>query len=138
VSEHPLEMVPRVGQIAHVMLRCPDHSLTDPPIVQLGPRRRQSMEPLRQGQGDAMVGTANVMRGPQAPERAQLVLHVTEAHGNLEGLCPGCADFGNATSGVRQRRAQRGEELHLAARVRAGTGTDSSESPLDPAAALLH
>ena len=107
MSEHPLEMVPRVGQIAHVMLRCPDHSLTDPPIVQLGPRRRQSMEPLRQDQSDTMVAAAaDVMRGPQAPERAQLVLHVTEAHGNIEGLCPGCADFGNATSGVRQRRAE--------------------------------
>ena len=35
---------------------------------------------------------------PQAPERAQLVLGVTEALRNLEGLCPGLADLGNGPS----------------------------------------
>ncbi len=77
-------------------------------------------------------------KGPQTPEQAQLVLGVTETFRNLEGLCRDRVDLGNGTSGVHQRRAQRGEELHLAVRVLAGSGRDRGKSLLDPAAALFH
>ncbi len=75
--------------------------------------------------------------GPQAPERAQLALGVTEALRNLEGLCRDRFDLGNRTSGIHQRLRNRSLELHLAVRVPARPGRDSGESPLDPAAALL-
>ena len=43
-------------------------------------------------------------KDPQVPERAQLVLAVTETLRNLEGLCTGRTDLGNrSTSGKRQR-----------------------------------
>ena len=78
-------------------------------------------------------------KGPQAPERAQLVLGVTEALRNLEGSRPGRTDLGKAsTSAKPQRLSKRDVELHLAARVPARPGRDRGESPLDPAAALLH
>src|SRR5689334_16459428 len=87
VGEHALEMAPRAEQIAHVMLRRTDHSLADQPIVRVGLLRRQSVEPLSQGQSDALLAAADV-EGPQAPQRAQLVLGVTEALRNLKGFCP--------------------------------------------------
>ena len=137
MGEHALEMAPRAEQIAQVILRRTDHSLADQAIVRVGPLRRQSIEPLSQGQSDAMLA-ADDAKGPQAPERAQLILGVTEALRNLEGLCPGRADLGNGTSGIHQRCRKRGVELHLAARVPARSGRDSGERPLDPAAAFLH
>ena len=81
---------------------------------------------------------AHDAKGPQAPERAQLVLGVTKALRNLEGLCPDRFDLGNGTSGIHQGLRKRGVELHLAALVPARPGRDSGESPLDPTAALLH
>ena len=137
MGEHVLEMAPRAEQIAQVILRCADHSLADQAIVRVGPLRRQSIEPLSQGQSDAMLAAVDA-KGPQAPERAQLVLGIVKALRNLEGLCPDRADLGNGTSGIHQRCRKRGVELHLAARVPARSGRDSGESPLDPAAALLH
>ena len=137
VSEHALEVAPRAEQIAQVILRRTDHSLADQPIVRVGPLRRQSIESLSQGQSDALLA-AHYAKGPQAPERAQLVLGVTKALRNLEGLCPDRFDLGNGTSGIHQRCRKRGLELHLAARVPARSGRDRGERPLDPAAALLH
>jgi hypothetical protein len=137
VGEHALDMAPRAEQIAHVMLRRTDHLLADQAIARVGLLRRQSIELLSQGQSDAMLAAADV-EDPQAPERAQLVLGVTEALRNLEGPCPGRADLGNGTSGKHQRCSKRGVELHLAASVPACPGRDRRESPLDPAAALLH
>jgi hypothetical protein len=84
-----------------------------------------------------MLATADV-KGPQAKERAQLVLGVTEALRNLKGLCHDLADLGNGTSGVHQRCRKRGLELHPAVRVPARPGRDRCERLLDPAAALLH
>ena len=84
-----------------------------------------------------MLAAAGV-KGPQAPERAQLILCVTEGLGNLERFCPDRADFGNGTSGLHQRLRKRVVELHLATRVPARAGRDSGERLLDPAAALLH
>jgi hypothetical protein len=137
VGEHMLDLAPRAAQIAQVMLRRADQLLADQAIVRVGPRRRQSMEPLSKGQSDAMLTAAGV-KGPQAPERAQLILCVTEALGNLEGLCPGRADLGNGTFGLYQRLRKRAVELHLAARVPTRAGRDSGERLLDPATALLH
>ena len=137
MSEHALDMAPRAEQIAQVILRRTDHSLADQAIVRVGSLRRQSIEPLSQGQSDAMPAVADA-KGPQAPERAQLVLGVAEALRNLEGFCPDCADLGNGTSCIHQRCRKRGVELHLAAGVPSRSGRDSGESPLDPAAALLH
>ena len=136
MGEHALEMAPRAEQIAQIILRRTDHSLADQAIVRIGPLRRQRIEPLSQCQSDAMLTAADV-KGPQAPERAQLVLDVVKALRNLEGLCPDRADLGNGTSAIHQRCRKRGVELHLAARVPARSGRDSGERPLDPAAALL-
>src|SRR3954469_12745406 len=111
------------------MLRRTDHSLADQAIVRVGPLRRQSTEPLSQGQRDTLVAAADV-KGPQAPERAQLVLGVTEALRNLEGLCPDLADLGNGAPGIHQRYRKRGVELHLAARVPVRFGRDRGERPL--------
>ena len=77
-------------------------------------------------------------KGPQAPERAQLVLDVVKALRNLEGLCPDRLDLGDGTSAIHERCRKGGLELHFAARVPDRSGRDSGESPLDPAAALLH
>jgi len=87
VGEHALEMAARAEQIAQVMLRRTHQLLADHTSVRLGPLRRQSMEPLREGQSDALPAGGDV-EGPQGPKRAQLVLDVTEALRNLEGLCP--------------------------------------------------
>ena len=72
MGEHVLEMATRAEQIAQVMLRRTDHSFADQPVVRVGPLRRQNMEPLRQGQSDAMLA-ADDAKGPQAPERVHLV-----------------------------------------------------------------
>src|ERR1700693_161055 len=119
------------------MLRRTDHSLADQAIVRLGPLRRQSIEPLSQGQSDALLAAVDA-KGPQAPERAQLVLGIVKALRDLKGLCPNLADLGNGTSGIHQRRAQCGEELHLALRVPARPRRASGEPMLAPAAALLY
>ena len=47
-------------------------------------------------------------KGPQAPERARLVLGVAKALRNLEGLCPDLIDLGNGTFGIHQRCRKRG------------------------------
>src|ERR1700730_18533706 len=107
------------------MQGCTDHSAADQPVVRVGPLRRQSMEPLSQAQSDAMLAAADA-KGIQAPERAQLVLGLTEAPPNLEGLCPGLADLGNGTSGIHQRCRKRGVEMHLVSRVPARLGAATS------------
>ena len=106
MGQHALEMAPRAEQIAQVILRRTDHSLADQAIVRVGPLRRQSIEPSSQAQSDALL-TAGDAKGPQAPERAQLVLGVAETLRNLEGLCPDRADLGNGTSGIHQRCRKR-------------------------------
>src|SRR6201987_324339 len=118
------------------MLRRTDHALADQVIVRVRPLRRQSIEPLCQGQTGAMLA-ADDAKAPQAPERAQLVLGVTEALSDLESLCPGRVDLGNGTSSINQRLRKRGLKLHLAARVPVCGGRRSGKSPLDPAAALF-
>jgi hypothetical protein len=130
-------MAPGADQIAQVIPRGTNQPLADQVILRVGPLRRQSIEPLSQGQSDAMPAAA-VVKGPQELERAQLVLGVTEGLRNLEGLCPDRADLGNGTSGKHQRLRKRGVELHLTASVLARSGRDSGERPLDPTAALLH
>jgi hypothetical protein len=137
MGEHILEMAPRAEQIAQVILRRTDHSLACQAIVRLGPLLRQRIEPLSQGQSDNLLAAVET-EGPQAPERAQLVLGIVKAFRNLEGLRPGRADLGNSTPGIHQRCRKRGAEPHLAARVPTHPGPDRGESPLDPAAALLH
>ena len=137
MGEHALDMAPRAELIAQIMVRRTDDLLADQAIVWVRPLRRKSVEPLSQVQSDALRAGIDAKR-PQAKERAQLVLGVTEALRNFEGLCPGRADFGNGTPGKHQRCRKRGVELHLAARVPARPGCDRGESPLDPAAALLH
>jgi hypothetical protein len=102
VGEHVLDVAPRAEQITQVVLRRSEHSLADQAIVGVGPARRQSMEPLRQGQSGAMLAAVDA-KTPQAPERAQLVLSVTQALRNLEGLCPGRVDLGSGISGIHQR-----------------------------------
>ena len=88
-------MAPRAWLVAQIMLRDADHSLADQPIVRdRADARRQSTEPLRQVQSDAMP-TAGGVKEPQAPERAQLVLGIVEALRDLKGLCPGRAGLGN-------------------------------------------
>jgi hypothetical protein len=82
------------------------------------------MEPFSEAQSDALLAAVDA-KGPQAPERTQLVLGIVKAFGNLEGLCPGRADLGNGTSGIHQRCRKRGVELHLAARVPPRLGPDS-------------
>jgi hypothetical protein len=95
------------------------------------------MKPLSQRQSDTLLAGVDA-KGPQAKERAQLVLGVTETRRNLEGLCPGRADLGNGTSGIHQRCRECGVELHLAVRVPPRPGRKGRESPLHPAAALFH
>jgi hypothetical protein len=101
VGEHMLDMTPRAVQIAQVMLRRADQCLADQAIVRVGQRSRESIEPLSQAQSDGMLAAAGA-KGVQAPERAQLVLGVTEALGNLEGLCHDRTDLGNDTTGINQ------------------------------------
>src|ERR1700724_2950476 len=75
------------------MLRDPGQSVTDQPIVRVGPARRQATEPLRQCQSDAIPTTVEV-KDPLAPERPQLVLCVLEAFGKLEGFVQGTSVSG--------------------------------------------
>ena len=79
----------------------------------VGHCRRHSIELLSHGESKAMLAAIEV-KGPQAPERAQLVLGITEALRKLEGLCTGRADLGSGrTSGKMQRLSKRDVELHL-------------------------
>ena len=112
-------MTPRTRLVAQMVLRRADHPRADQLIVRVGPVRSQSIEPLRQCHSDAMP-TAGGVEDPQARERAQLVLGIVKALRKLEGPCPGRGDLrtGNA-SGIYQRYAQCGVELHFAVRVRA-------------------
>ena len=130
-------MSPRAGLVAQKMLRRADHPLADEAIVWVGPLRSQSTEPLRQCKSGEMPTTGDV-RDPQARKRAQLILGIFQAIGDLESLHPGRADLGNCSTSVTcQRCAQCGVELHLAARVPARCGCKSGKRLLDPAAALL-
>jgi hypothetical protein len=54
VIEHVLETAPRARLVAEVMLRDPNQSLADQPIVRIGPLRRQGTKPLRQCQSGTM------------------------------------------------------------------------------------
>src|SRR5271166_1572637 len=129
-------MAPRACLIAQVKLDDPNHSLADQPIVWVGPLGSQSTEPLRQRQSDAMPAAVKV-KGPQAPERAKLVLGIVKAVGKLQRLCPCRADLGDGrTQGIGQRGAPCDLELHLATRIPARSGSESGERLLNPAAAL--
>jgi predicted RNA-binding Zn-ribbon protein involved in translation (DUF1610 family) len=115
-----------LGWSPRKMFRHTDQWIADQPIVGVGSVRSQSIQPLRQCQSHAMPTVADV-KGQQAPERSQLVLGIVKALRDLEGLCPGRAGLGNVTSGMHQRRAECGMELHLAARVPSRSCPQSGE-----------
>jgi hypothetical protein len=63
ISQHALEMAPRAGLVAQIMLRGADQVLADRPITRVGPARSQSMESLSQCESNA-IPTAGGVKDP--------------------------------------------------------------------------
>jgi hypothetical protein len=73
-------------------------------------------EGFRQLQCGATLAAADA-EVPEAPDRAELVVDVTEAIGDLQRGRPGCDRVGRWSLGLHERDAERGAELHLPPRV---------------------
>ena len=82
-GKRALEMAPRCGQIAKMILRDTDHLVAGQPIFRVGPALGQCLEFLRQRQGNAMPAVHGV-KAPQAPEPIAIVLLRRRELGNFE------------------------------------------------------
>src|SRR5262245_24937020 len=119
-AEHVLDLPPRLSLVAQKMQRKADHAITNERIGGVRRTCGHFLEPPRKSQRVAEFFVVQVV-GPEAPERLQLVVDVTDAFGNLPCAGPRRLDFRSEAFGIEQRRTQRRKELHIAAR----TGTDN-------------
>src|SRR6266850_4599647 len=125
-------MAPCPDLVAQIMARDSEHTLTDQPMVGIGPVRGQGTESLCLCHGGT-TPPADAVDGPQLPNRPQPVLGIIKPFRKLESLCPGRLQLGRGPSGVRQGCRKCCIKLHPAGRVPIPSGcVVSAPSPPKP------
>ena len=136
LSERPFNIASRALLITEVVVRDADHPLANKSIVRVGARRHQGSEPVRQGQSGAIIDTVD-MKGPQAPERAHLVLRYRRGSPPAPGPSSRPKPPRERRLWYRVERRPRRQEASSPGEHPLGEACQCSERLLDAAAAFL-
>ena len=137
VSQHVLEVTPCFRLVSQIVERDADHPTAHENLRRIGRARDTIAESFRLYQRGSTLAAADA-KAPQAPERAQLILDVVQALGNLQGLGPRCGRVRSRPLRLHQRHAQCCEELHLAAVASSRARFEARQRAFDPPTTLEH
>ena len=135
-AQHPLDISPSIRLITEVMIRRPDHPIRDTQVGRVGMLQREGVKFLGHGEGGG-VPARIVAMNPKLPQRPQLILGIAERFGKAESRGRSLPSLGGCTSGIQQRCAERGLQLHLIAGIDWRLRCQQSERLFDAATAFI-